>query len=181
MCFVCPSWLSFILYNPLRKILTDRKEVMDEAGITGRSVVLEVGAGNGFFTEALAGRCLKVYAVELQEGMVRKLRKRVGGFGDKVEIIQADVSRADIGKAVVDVCLLYYSFHEIGRKVEAASNIARSLKPGGRLAIYEPSVEVNEADMAMTLRLFESSGFSLVKEGKTLFSRSAILTRMSDG
>ncbi|HWR72739.1 MAG TPA: rRNA adenine N-6-methyltransferase family protein, partial [Nitrospirota bacterium] len=63
---VCPHWLSGILYNPLRKAFTDRLAVLRESGIRESSVVLEVGAGNGFFTEVLAGRARLVYAVELQ-------------------------------------------------------------------------------------------------------------------
>jgi 16S rRNA A1518/A1519 N6-dimethyltransferase RsmA/KsgA/DIM1 with predicted DNA glycosylase/AP lyase activity len=77
MCLVCPSWLSFILYNPVRKAFTDRSKVLDDAGITEESVVLEIGAGNGFFTEAIAERARKVIAVELQRGM-EETEKREG-------------------------------------------------------------------------------------------------------
>ena len=73
---VCPSWLSFVLYNPIRKALTDREKIIAESGITGESVVLEVGAGNGFFTEVLVRTARKVYAVELQEAMLEKLKRR---------------------------------------------------------------------------------------------------------
>jgi len=58
MC-ICPSWLSFILYNPIRKALTDREKILDECGITPHSTVLEVGAGNGFLTEVVAQRAKK--------------------------------------------------------------------------------------------------------------------------
>ena len=67
MSMVCPSWLSCILYNPVRKAFTDRLKIVTESGITKDSVVLEVGAGNGFITEALAENAGKAYAVELQE------------------------------------------------------------------------------------------------------------------
>lgn len=42
---VCPSWLSFILYNPDRKVFTDREKVLDESGVIADSIVLEVGGG----------------------------------------------------------------------------------------------------------------------------------------
>jgi 16S rRNA A1518/A1519 N6-dimethyltransferase RsmA/KsgA/DIM1 with predicted DNA glycosylase/AP lyase activity len=45
--------------------LTDRKKILDESGITANSIVLEVGAGNGFLTEVIAERARKVYAIEL--------------------------------------------------------------------------------------------------------------------
>jgi len=177
MSVVCPSWFSFILYNPVRKALTDRGRVLDEAGITPESIVLEIGAGNGFFTEALAERAKKVIAVELQQGMVRKLRKRVQRFGAAVEIVQADISAVDLPHDRVDVCFLYYSFHEIARKEEAAGIIARAVRHGGILSIYEPSVEVNSRDMESTISRFTSLGFSLDKTHDTLFNRSALLRK----
>ena len=177
MAFVCPSWFSFILYNPVRKFFTDRNRVLEDSCITRESVVLEIGAGNGFFTEAIAGRAKKVVAVELQQGMVRKLRKRVQRFGNTVEIVLKDIASADLAHDLADVCLLYYSFHEIARQEEAAVIIARAVRPGGILLIYEPSIEVNRRDMETTVSLFKSLGFSPEKAHDTLFNRSALLRK----
>ncbi len=177
MCGVCPSWLSFILYNPVRKALTDREKVLDESGVAPDSVVLEVGPGNGFLTEAIAGRAGRVFSVELQEGMARKLKRRVESYGDRVEIIVADISAVAMPEGTFDVCLLYYSFHEIARQEEAAVNIARSMKKGGILSIYEPAVEVKKADMARTVGFFERLGFRREDERSGLFTRFARLRK----
>ena len=177
MAFVCPSWFSFILYNPVRKAFTDRSKVLDESCITRESVVLEIGAGNGFFTEAIAERAKKVIAVELQQGMVRKLRKRVERFGNAVEIVLKDIASADLAHDMADVCLLYYSFHEIARQEEAAAIIARTVRRNGILSIYEPSVEVNSGDMETTVLLFQSLGFSLVGAPANMFTRFARLRK----
>lgn len=168
---LCPPRLSFILYNPLRKALTDRTKVLDEAGVGAEAVVLEVGAGNGFFTEALAGRAKKVYAVELQDGMVRKLKKRVRRFGDKVEIKHCDISLCDIGSGLADVCLLYYSFHEVSDQENGAFNIGRAVKKGGVLSIYEPAIEVDREAMSKSVKMFEDKGFEKDMEREGLFTR----------
>jgi len=179
MSFVCPSWLSFILYNPIRKVLTDREKIMDESFIAPDSVVLEVGAGNGFLTEVLAERAKKVFAVELQDGMVKKLRRRIGNAGANVEIIQGDAASVEWGKEFADVCLLYYSFHEIWRKSEAAENIAGAVRPGGVLAVYEPTLEVNREDMSAALGLFEHFGFEVEMERDQFFTRFARLRKLT--
>jgi ubiquinone/menaquinone biosynthesis C-methylase UbiE len=173
MPLLCPSWLSFILYNPIRKTFTDRQKLMDEGGITADSVVLEVGAGNGFFTEAVAERAKKVIAVELQKGMVRKLEKRLGRFGSKVEIVAGDIADVSLGAGVADVCLLYYCFHEIARQHEAAGVISHCLKSPGTLAIYEPMVEVSKKKMGETVALFMNNGLILQAADRTVFSRFA--------
>lgn len=174
---LCPPWLSFILYNPIRKALTDRERVLDECGITADSVVLEVGPGNGFLTEAIAGRAKKVWSVELQEGMVRRLQKRVRRFGNKVEIISADIASTRLPDNKFDSCLLYYSFHEIGDKPKAAEHISLALNEGGILAIYEPSIEVGKTDMKHSIDLFLARGFEQEKRIDGLITRFARLRR----
>jgi ubiquinone/menaquinone biosynthesis C-methylase UbiE len=174
---ICPSWLSFILYNPVRKAFTDRNRILDESGITPDSVVLEVGAGNGFLTEKIAERAKKVIAVELQPGMVRKLEKRIDRVHEKVEVVMADISSHPVGEEVADVCLLYYAFHEVSEKDEAAALISRAIKPGGILAIYEPVLEVSRSDMEKTVGIFKEQGFSARSSRDGTFTRFVLLRK----
>ena len=177
---VCPSWLSFILYNPARKAFTRREAILNESGVTGNSVVLEVGAGNGFLTEALAERSVKVYAVELQEGMIRKLRRRVARFGEKVSIIKGDISLISLDQELADVCILYYSFHEFGDKEKAADTIGKAIKQGGFLSIYEPTFEVGKQSMQRNAILFEQRGFVQAQEKEGLFTRFMSFKKSAD-
>ncbi len=177
---VCPSWLSFILYNPFRKAFTRRGAILNESGVTGNSVVLEVGAGNGFLTEALAERSGKVYAVELQDGMIRKLRRRVARFGDRVSIIKGDISLIFLDEELADVCILYYSFHEFCDKEKAADTISRAIKYGGLISIYEPTFEVGKQSMQRTAMLFEQRGFVQTKEKVGLFTRFMSFKKSAD-
>ena len=171
MSMVCPSWLSCILYNPMRKAFTDRRKIMDESEVTDKSVVLEVGAGNGFLTEVLAEHAAGVYAVELQEGMVKKLRRRIGRFGEKVSIVHDDIASVVLEDGCVDVCILYYSFHEVHKQNQAARNISRMVKQGGFVSIYEPTIEVTGKGMQFTASLFAQNGFVKESEHNGFFTR----------
>lgn len=177
---ICPSYLSFILYNPIRKALTDRQRILDESGITTSSVVLEVGAGNGFITEALATRAKKVYAVELQAGMVRKLRKRTTRFGAQVSIIECDIAACPLERGLADAAMLYYVFHEVRNQPAAASAIAAALKPGGAVAIYEPTVEVGKGAFQKTIGLFEAAGCTKEAERHGVLTRFALLRKRGE-
>ena len=168
---VCPSWFSFILYNPIRTAFTDRNKIISESGVNPTSIVFEVGAGNGFLTEILAEHAQKVYALELQEGMVKKLQKRVQRFGNKVEIIHSDIAAYKIQEAFADVCIMYYSFHEVSNKVEAARNIGKAVKINGLLCIYEPTIEVTKSGMKETANLFKAIGFVEEISWSNLFTR----------
>lgn len=160
-----------MLYNPVRKALTNREQVLEESGITGESVVLEVGAGNGFFTEILARTARKVYAVELQDGMLEKLKKRIAGCAGKVEILQGNISDIGLPDEFADVAFIYYAFHEIERKPEGVKKIARAVKVNGILSIYEPAIEVGREAMDKTRDAFESAGFRTEVRRDTLFTR----------
>ena len=177
---VCPHWLSFILYNPLRKLSTDRHAVLRDSRVNSESVVMEIGAGNGFFTEVLAEHAQFVYAVELQEGMVRKLKRRLGRLADKVSIIRDTIAAYDGLEETVDVGFLYYAFHEVDDQDRAAGNIVKALKQGGILVIYEPTVEVSSRTMDKTVGMFERRGMVPEKRKDGLFSRFARLRKMKD-
>jgi ubiquinone/menaquinone biosynthesis C-methylase UbiE len=172
-----PSYLSFILYNPIRKALVDRENVLNESGITKFSTVLEVGAGNGFITEAIAQRAKKVYAIDIQSGMVKKLKKRIKKFSNKVNIILCDIANCDIGEGFADITIMYFSFHEISNQANAIKNIARAMKPNSILSIYEPTIEVSKAAMQKTIEMFEAIDFEKEIEHNGLLTRFARLRK----
>jgi 16S rRNA (adenine1518-N6/adenine1519-N6)-dimethyltransferase len=64
------------------------------AELTPEDVVLEIGAGTGTLTEALAGAARRVIALELDRELIAPLRQRFGGTS-QVEIIHADALRFD--------------------------------------------------------------------------------------
>ena len=84
-----------------QNFLTDpaiRDAVADAADITPDDDVLEVGAGPGTLTVALARRCRRLVAVELDRRLIPALREVVAAHPN-VEIVQADILRYDIHAA----------------------------------------------------------------------------------
>ena len=84
-----------------QNFLTDpaiRDAVADAAEIAPDDDVLEVGAGPGTLTVALARKCRRLVAVELDRRLIPVLREVVGAQGN-VEIVQADILRFDIHAA----------------------------------------------------------------------------------
>ena len=75
-----------------------RDHIAQTAGIESDDEVLEVGAGVGTLTIALAELCRRVVAVELDRTIIKALREVVAGHGD-VEVVQADILRYDLQAA----------------------------------------------------------------------------------
>ena len=79
---------NFLVDPPLR----DR--IVEAAGVSSEDEVLEVGAGAGTLTVALAQRCRRLVAVELDHRFIPVLREVVGALHN-VEIVQSDILRLD--------------------------------------------------------------------------------------
>jgi 23S rRNA (adenine-N6)-dimethyltransferase len=76
-----------------RHLLRSRRiagELVDQAGVSTDDDVLEIGAGSGRITAALARRARRVIAVELAPDLARGLRQSFG-TEPTVEVVEADV------------------------------------------------------------------------------------------
>ena len=84
-----------------QNFLTDasaRDAVAEAAGITSDDEVLEVGAGVGTLTAALASRCRRLVAVELDGRLMPALRETLAGH-ENVELVRTDILRFNIRSA----------------------------------------------------------------------------------
>ena len=87
-----------------QNFLTDpsvRDAVAEAAGITSDDEVLEVGAGVGTLTVALAPRSRRLVAVELDGRLIPALRESLAGH-DNVEVVRTDILRFNIRSAFPD-------------------------------------------------------------------------------
>jgi 16S rRNA (adenine1518-N6/adenine1519-N6)-dimethyltransferase len=75
-----------------------RDRIVEAAGVTAEDEVLEVGAGAGTLTIALAERCRRLVAVELDGRLIPALHEVVAGH-DNVEIVAADILKFDLHAA----------------------------------------------------------------------------------
>lgn len=69
--------------------------ILETADIQPDETVVEIGAGLGFVTEQLVKYAKKVVAIELDEDMVRELKKI---DADNLEIVHADILKTDISQ-----------------------------------------------------------------------------------
>jgi 16S rRNA (adenine1518-N6/adenine1519-N6)-dimethyltransferase len=78
-----------------------RDLIAEAAGATEDDDVLEVGAGVGTLTIALAKRCRRLVAVELDRTLLPALREVAGGH-PKIEVVQGDILRYELDTAFPD-------------------------------------------------------------------------------
>jgi 16S rRNA (adenine1518-N6/adenine1519-N6)-dimethyltransferase len=87
-----------------QNFLTDpalRDKIADQAELSTTDEVLEVGAGVGTLTVALASRCRRVVAVELDGRLIPALRESLAGI-ENVEVVRSDILRFNVRSAFPD-------------------------------------------------------------------------------
>jgi ubiquinone/menaquinone biosynthesis C-methylase UbiE len=105
--------------------------------------VLEVGCGTGQLTAWIAEQVRpgRVVAIDFSRNMLHVAEsKRIPAV-----FRLADVCQDDLGQAEYDVALCFHSFPHFRDQPAALRNLARSLKPNGRLLVMHlhPRHEVN--------------------------------------
>ena len=97
---------------------------------------IEVGAGTGanlaYFPPAVTRLCL----VEPDPNMRKRLRRRVGGR-DNVEIVDARAEALPFPDASFDTAVVTFALCSVADLDTALAEIARVLRPGGRLLFLE--------------------------------------------
>ena len=87
-----------------QNFLTDsvvRDEIAKLADLSPEDEVLEVGGGVGTLTVALAPRCRRVVAVELDGRLIPALRESLAGI-ENVEVVRTDILRFNVRSAFPD-------------------------------------------------------------------------------
>jgi ubiquinone/menaquinone biosynthesis C-methylase UbiE len=105
------------------------------------TVVADIGAGDGryaFAAAQLVGRSGKVFATEIDQEKLAKLRSQVTRR-DLTNVIVLESKEADTNLPMecCDAIFLRRVYHHLTKPAEFDAALVRSLKPGGRLAIIE--------------------------------------------
>ena len=109
------------------------------------SSVADLGAGSGYFTIRLAravGTAGKVYAVDIQQGMLDLLQRAVAR--ERLTNVIPVLGAADdprLPAESLDLVLMVDVYHELGSPQVTLGHLKRALKPGGRLVLIEYRAE----------------------------------------
>jgi len=116
-------------------------------------VVADVGAGVGYYSAKLAvevGPTGKVYATDIQPGMIRLLRENVAKRGlANVEAVLSTETSTGLPDHSIDLMILVDVYHEFAEPQKMIAGLKRALKPDGRLVLFEfrkedPKVPIRE-------------------------------------
>jgi ubiquinone/menaquinone biosynthesis C-methylase UbiE len=118
----------------------DEVALLRRLGLDTRSVVVDVGAGTGQLTLAVAPECARVVAVDVSPVMLESLRSRMRENGlTNVEVVQAGFLTYEHSGPPVDFVYSRYALHHLPDfwKAAALNRVRGALKDGGVLRLWD--------------------------------------------
>ena len=118
-----------------------RNRAIDALGLTQQARVLDVCTGTGDLALAAADRHqgASVIGVDFAAEMLRLgLNKvRAASLDSRIRLVRGDAARIPVADATCDAATIGFGIRNVAEPERALAEIARVLKPGGRLAILE--------------------------------------------
>lgn len=95
--------------------------------------ILDVAAGTGTSSAALAHRGATVVALDFSPGMIAEGRRR----NPRIEFVEGDAERLPFGDDEFDAVTISFGLRNVAHPKAALAEMYRVLKPGGRLVVCE--------------------------------------------
>jgi ubiquinone/menaquinone biosynthesis C-methylase UbiE len=119
-----------------------RRKLADAARLVSGESVLDVGCGTGslaLVAKALVGEAGEVFGIDPSPEMIARATSKARNSAIDVTFMSGVAEALPFDEARFDVVLSTLMFHHLPRKVRAqcAGEIARVLKPGGRVLVVD--------------------------------------------
>ncbi|MCX6142638.1 MAG: methyltransferase domain-containing protein [Ignavibacteriales bacterium] len=180
---VCPWWLGYVLAAPMRKLAQNPSRILSPY-IKQGDTVLDAGSAMGFFSLPMAhlvGETGHVVSVDLQEKMIRGLKKRAVKVGVEkrmeTRVCTARSLCIDDLAEKIDFALAFAVVHEVPDPARFLNEVHSSLRKSGLFLLSEPTGHVTTELFNGTLAVARDIGFHVVSFPVIRRSHSALLAK----
>ncbi len=143
-------WSSGDYASAMHRIAGVGLRVVEAAGVTGDDVVLDVACGNGNATIPAAKTGAKVTGIDITPELLERGKDAAAEAGVEIEWIEGDAQDLPFEDASFDVVTSVFGCMFVPDQRAEAVEMARVLKPGGRMAVAAWTPEGNVGKMFIT-------------------------------
>jgi len=119
-----------ILEDPARDKWQKPHDVVMALDLKRSDAVADIGAGTGYFARRFANHAAKVYAVDIDEKLLKSAAEKAP---KNVETVLATADDPKLAPASVDVIFICDVLHHIESRPAYYEKLKSALKPGGRI------------------------------------------------
>ncbi len=171
--FPIPGFLTQLIDNPIRRRIQRPEVLAERMKLKPGMIVVEVGPGKGNYTKAVAEKILpggKVYAIDIQESVIERLKKRIEKWGITNIIPKIDDAyNLSFANQSVDRILAICTLAEIPEPVKVLREFHRVLKPDGLVCLSEMFLDPDYPRRITEKRWASEAGFELREEFGNFF------------
>ena len=113
-----------------------RRRAVRELRLPGRSLVIDLACGTGDFCRELEGRGYRAVGFDFSHGMLVNARTAA-------PLVEADILRLPLADASVDGVTCGFALRNVVSLEELFAELARAVRPGGRIALLDASTPDN--------------------------------------
>jgi ubiquinone/menaquinone biosynthesis C-methylase UbiE len=143
------------LEDPKRVATLYINEVIRTVGLKPGMVIADIGSGSGVFTRPFAkavasdaGGGGKAIAVDIDPALLSYVAESAAKQGIKnIETHLAPIDDPQLSGPILDVAFFHEVFHHIEHRELYIRNLAKYMKPGGRIVLIEPAAHADMSAM----------------------------------
>lgn len=158
-----------VLEDPARDAWQKPHEVVMALDLKRTDAVADIGAGTGYFARRFANHAGKVYAVDIDQNLLKRAADKAP---KNLEIVLATPDDPKLPPASVDLIFICDVLHHIENRPAYYRKLNAALKPGGRIVNIDfyhrqlpvgppPEMKIPEEQV---VKEFAAAGFKLVRK-----------------
>lgn len=176
-----PHQFSWLIDNPLRRLLVSPSELTERLSPRVGGRVLEVGPGSGYCTLELAtglSSTQTLHLVELQPEMLVKVRRRIHARQlSHVTYTCGDATALPFRARTFDAVMAVAVLGETGCVPDSLRELFDVLRPGGRLLVHEHLPDPDLVRFGVLSDFAEAEGFRFLQRWGWWWNYSALFER----
>src|SRR5271169_3975181 len=132
-----------VFAHNVRRLRSEEAEELAERATAGlanadKLLAIDLACGPGTYTRPLAARVRQAIGADLTPAMVEKARAEAARDGiTNIEFVCADIYALPFADGVAGIVSCGYAFHHMTDPARAVAEMARVLRPGGRMAVTD--------------------------------------------
>lgn len=156
---IFPARYAWFLEGRWRRLILSPEQLQQRLPLSIGMIVLEIGVGGGYYAGPLSQFVHRYIGLDVQAGMVKRLRQRHPGA--HLVPVQGDAMQLPLADGSVDIVIAVTVLGEVPSAERAIAEARRVLRSGGLLSISEHWPDPDFLSFPSVNALCRKSGFQL--------------------